>query len=50
MKITFKTDQEVSIVALKKDIAAIMNGETLPIESPVRASKSTGMMEGAIGR
>ena len=49
-KITFKTDQEVSIVALKKAIAAARNGETVPIESPVRASKSNGMMEGAIGR
>ena len=27
-----------------------MRGETVPIESPVRASKSNGMMEGAIRR
>ena len=49
-KIAFKTDQEVSILALKKAIAAVRNGETVPIESPVRASKSNGKMEGAIGR
>ena len=49
-KITFKTDQEPSIVALKRAIAAVRVGETVPIESPVRASKSNGKMEGAIGR
>ena len=47
-KITFKTDQEPSIVALKKAVPAARMGETVPIESPVRASKSNGMMEGAI--
>ena len=41
-KISFKTDQEVSILALKKAIAALRIGETVPIESPVRASKSNG--------
>ena len=49
-KIAFKTDQEPSIVALKRAIAALRVGETVPIESPVRASKSNGKMEGAIGR
>ena len=49
-KISFKTDQEVSILALKKAIAALRIGETVPIESPVRASKSNGKMENAIGR
>ena len=49
-KISFKTDQEVSILALKKAIAALRVGETVPIESPVRASKCNGKMENAIGR
>ena len=43
--ITFKSDQEPSVVALKNAIAAATVGETVPIESPVRASKSNGMME-----
>ena len=48
-KITFKTDQEPSIMALKRAVAAARVGETVPIESPVRASKSNGMMESAVG-
>ena len=48
-KLSFKTDQEASIVALKRAVAAARVGETVPIESPVRASKSNGMMESAIG-
>ena len=48
-KMTFKTDQEPSIVALKKAVAAAQTGETVPTESPVRASQSNGMMESAIG-
>ena len=48
VKITIKTDQEASIMALKKAVAATRVGETVPIESPVRASKSNGMMEGAV--
>ena len=47
-KLTFKSDQEPSIVALKNAIAAATVGETVPIESPVRASKSNGMMENAV--
>ena len=47
-KLTFKTDQEPSIVALKRAVAAERVGETVPIESPVRASKSNGMMENAV--
>ena len=35
-KITFKSDQEPRIVALKNAIAAARVGETVPIESPVR--------------
>jgi hypothetical protein len=47
-KITFKSDQEPSIVALKNAVSAARIGETVPIESPVRASKSNGMMENAV--
>ena len=47
-KSTFKSDQEPSIVALKSSIAASRIGETVPIESPVRASKSNGRMENAV--
>ena len=47
-KLTFKSDQEPSIVALKNAIAAARVGETIPIVSPVRASKSNGMMENAV--
>ena len=47
-KITMKSDQEVSIVALKRAVAAARLGETVPIESPVRSSKSNGRMENAI--
>ena len=49
-KITFKTDQEVAILALKKAVAAARLGETVPIETPVRASKCNGKMENAVGR
>ena len=41
-KLSFKSDQEPSIIALKSSIAATRIGETVPIESPVRASKSNG--------
>ena len=47
-KITFKSDQEKSIVALKAAISASRIGETVPIESPVRAFKSNGKMENAV--
>ena len=38
-KLTMKSDQEPSILALKKAVAAERVGEIVPIESPVRASK-----------
>ena len=44
-----KADQEVSKVALKRALATASPGETVPIESPVRASKNNGRMEGAVG-
>ena len=46
-KLTFKTDQEPSLIALKRSISTIRVGETVPIESPVRSSKSNGQMENA---
>ena len=48
-KITFKTDQEPSIIALKRAVVAVRNGEAVPIESPVKASESNGK-ENAVGR
>ena len=45
---TFKCDQEPSIVAFKNAISAARVGETMPIESPVRAFKSNGIMEHAL--
>ena len=48
-KITMKSDQEPSIVSLKRAVSAARTGETVPIESPVRSSKSNGRMENAIG-
>ena len=46
--VTIKSDQEESIVALRRSIAAKRIGETIPINSPVRCSKSNGRMERAI--
>ena len=48
-RISMKSDQEPSIVALKRAVSAARTGETVPIESPVRSSKSNGRMENAIG-
>ena len=47
-KLTIKYDQEPSMIVLKSATATARVGETVPIESPVRASKSNGMMENAI--
>ena len=49
VKITMKSDQEPSILALKRAVATARTGETVPIEPPVRSSKSNSKMEGAIG-
>ena len=43
-----KSDKEPSIVASTSAIAAARAGETVPSESPVRASESNGMMENAV--
>ena len=47
-RITLKSDQEPSMVALKDAIAAARVGDTAFIESPVRESKSNGAAERAI--
>ena len=47
-QLTMKSDQGPSILALKKAVAAERVGETLPIESPVSASKSNGRMGNAV--
>ena len=47
-RVSFKSDQEPSMVVLKHSTAASRVGQTVPIESPVRSSKSNGMMENAI--
>ena len=43
--ITLKSDGEASVVALKRSIALRRTAETMPIESPVRESKSNGAIE-----
>ena len=46
--ITTKSDQEESIVALRKAIPAARVGDTVPINSPVWCSKSNGKIERAV--
>ena len=46
--ITIKTDQEESIVALRRAVSVLRLGETVPINSPVRCSKANGRMENAV--
>ena len=46
--VTIKSDQEPSMIALKQAIAVRRKAETIPIESPVRESKSNGRFERAI--
>ena len=46
--VTVKSDQEESIVALRRAIAVARHGDTIPINSPVRCSKANGKMERAI--
>ena len=43
-----KSDQEPSILALKKAVAAERVGEIVHTESPVRASKTNSRMENAV--
>ena len=46
--ITVESDQGESVVALRKAISAARVGDTVPINSPVRCSKSNGKMERAV--
>lgn len=48
--VTVKSDQEPSIVALRRGIALNRTGNTVPINSPVRCSKSNGRMENCVKR
>ena len=47
-KVAIKSDQEVAILALKRAVIAARQGETVPIESPVRESKCNGAVERAV--
>ena len=47
-KVVLKSDQEESIIALKKAVAIKMQAETVPIESPVRDSRANGAIERTI--
>lgn len=47
-EITVEIDQEESIVALRKAIAAARIGDTVPINSPVRCHKANGRCEGSV--
>ena len=47
-KVILKSDQEESIVALKKAVAVRRRAETIPIESPVRDSRANGAIERTI--
>ena len=47
-EVTVKTDQGESIIALRTAIAAARVGDTIPIHSAVRCSKSNGRMDGSI--
>ena len=44
MKVTIKSDQEESIMALKRAVAVTREAETAFIETPVRQSKCNGKM------
>ena len=50
MRITVKSDQEPSIVSLKKALAVKRGAETCLLESPLRVSKANGKVERAIRR
>ena len=48
--VSIKTDQEPAIVNLRRAIAANRVGDTVPLNSPVRSSKSNGRVENAVKR
>ena len=47
-EVTVETDQEESIIALRTAIVAARIGDTVPINSAARCSKSNGRIEGSI--
>ena len=47
-KVVLRSDQEESIIALKKAVAIKRQAETAPIESPVRDSRANGAIERTI--
>ena len=47
-KVVLKSDQEESIIALKKAVAIKRQAETVPIESPVLDSRANGAIERTI--
>ena len=49
-EVSVKTDQEPAIVSLRQGIAANRAADTVPLNSPVRCSKSNGRMENAVRR
>ena len=49
-EITIKSDQEPAIVSLRRAIGATRTGATVPLNSPVRCSKSNGRIENAVKR
>ena len=48
VKVVLKSDQEESIIALKKAVAIIRQAPTVNIESPVRDSQANGNAERAV--
>ena len=49
-EVSVKTAQEPAIVSLRQGIAANRTADTVPLNSPVRCSKSNGRMENAVKR
>ena len=47
-QVTIRSDQEESIIALKKAVAVYRQSETVSLESPVRDSKANGAAERAV--
>ena len=47
-QVTIRSDQEESIIALKKAVAVFRQAETVSLESPVRDSKANGAAERAV--
>ena len=50
VKIMIKSDQEAAMVALQGEVQRLRTAKTIPINSPVGESESTGRVENAIKR